>query len=92
MTFLQSILQLLKDIVIAFLEVNLSLLKDLKSFRNKLVVYTCLVVFLIIKEQTDYKVILSALGLLEIFLCYYFNNRKIKDPSIIKEVLKQDKK
>lgn len=79
MQFLKSISNLSKDIVKAFLEVNLSILKDLKSFRNKLVFYTCVLVFFICSRENDYRVTLGALGLLEIFLCYYFNNRKIKD-------------
>lgn len=82
MNFWQSILDLLKQIVVAFFEVNLSILLDLKSFRNKLVVFTCFLVTVVVLRNNDFRVSLAALGLLEIFLCYYFNNRKQKDNSI----------
>lgn len=84
MTFLETIIDLLKQIIIAFLEVNLSILDDLKSYRNKLVFFTCILVVFIICKHQDYRVILSALGLLEVFICYYFNNRKIRDNTISK--------
>ena len=48
MNFIKKVFQLLCNIVIAFLEANLSLLEDLKSFRNKLVFFTCALVVLII--------------------------------------------
>lgn len=86
MNFTETIIQLLKDILIAFLKLNLSLLTDLHSFRNKLVFFTCTLVFIVITDNTDYRVSLAALGLLEIFLCYYFNNRKVKDASIVGKI------
>ena len=82
MNFWQSILDLLKQIVVAFFEVNLSILLDLKSCRNKLVAFTCFLVTVVVLRNNDFRVSLAALGLLEIFLCYYFNNRKQKDNSI----------
>lgn len=95
MSYWKSILELLKDILKAFLEVNLSILNDLKSFRNKLVFFTCLLVFIICVQNQDYRVSLGGLGLLEFFLCYYFNNRKVKDATksatIIKNIVKKTK-
>ena len=88
MSFWQTILQLLKDMVIAFLEVNLTILTDLKSFRNKLVFFPCGLVTFVVIQNNDYRVCLAALGLLEFFLCYYFNNRKVKDNSIIEKITK----
>ena len=85
--FLRTVIVLLRDIVIAFLEVNLTILTDLKSFRNKLVLFICILVLLVIYRDSDYRVSLAALGLLEIFLCYYFNNRKIKDQSIVHKIV-----
>ena len=89
MEFIKKVWTLIKSIVIELLEVNLSILTDLKSFRNKLVFFTCLLVFIIIWQDKDYRVSLAALGLLEFFLCYYFNNRKVKDASMIKTVVKE---
>lgn len=88
MTFLGTILDLIKQIIIAFLKVNLSILTDLESYRNKLVFFTFILVVFIICKNNDYRVILSALGLLEIFICYYFNNRKIKD-NIVPKIKKK---
>lgn len=96
MSYWKSILELLKEMLKSFLEVNLSILNDLKSFRNKLVFFTCLLVFMICSQNQDFRVSLASLGLLEFFLCYYFNNRKVKDveknANIIKNVLKNTKK
>lgn len=91
MTFLGTILDLIKQIIIAFLKVNLSILTDLESYRNKLVFFTFILVVFIICKNNDYRVILSALGLLEVFICYYFNNRKIKDVSkeVVKNIIKK---
>ena len=88
MKFIKNVINLLQRIIIAILEANLSLFEDLKSFRNKLVFFTCLLVVLIILLDRDYRVMLAALGLFEFFICYYFNNRKIKDPSIIENIVK----
>lgn len=85
--FIKKVFQLLCSIVIAFLEANLSLLEDLKSFRNKLVFFTCSLVVLIILLDRDYRVMLAALGLFEIFICYYFNNRKVKDANVIENIV-----
>lgn len=85
--FIKTIFGLSKDIIISTLEVILSLVTDLKSFRNKLVFFTCGLVLIIILEDKDYRISLAALGLLEFFLCYYFNNRKIKDNGIISNII-----
>lgn len=85
--FIKTIFSLLKDIIISTLEVILSLITDLKSFRNKLVFFTCGLVLIIILQDKDYRVSLAALGLLEFFLCYYFNNRKVKDANIIENIV-----
>lgn len=90
--FIKDVINLLQRIVIAILEANLSLFEDLKSFRNKLVFFTCLLVVLIILLDRDYRVMLAALGLFEFFICYYFNNRKIKDVSIVEKITKATSK
>ena len=87
--FIKKVFQLLCNIIIAFLEANLSLLEDLKSFRNKLVFFTCALVVLIILLDRDYRVMLASLGLFEIFICYYFNNRKIKDANVIEKIVEK---
>ena len=85
--FIKKVFELLKNIILATLEMLLSIVEDLKSFRNKLVFFTCALVLLIILQDKDYRVSLAALGLLEFFLCYYFNNRKIKDNGIISNII-----
>ena len=72
MQFIKKVFELLGKIVVTFLEANLSLLEDLKSFRNKLVFFTCALTVLIILLDRDYRVMLAALGLFEFFICYYF--------------------
>ena len=79
-TFLKEIWELIQEIIIAFFEVNLTIMNDLKSFRNKLVFFTCLIVFIVCVTNKDYRISVASLGLLEIFLCYYFKNRKQKEP------------
>lgn len=87
MNFIKTIFNLFGKIIIAFLEANLSFLEDLKSFRNKLVCFTCALVVLIILLDRDYRVMLAALGLFEIFICYYFNNRKVKDATVVEKIV-----
>ena len=79
-------IKLIKNIIISFLKLILSIITDLHSFRNKLVFFTCGLVFIIIWQDKDYRISLAALGLLEFFLCYYFNNRKVKDASIVEKI------
>ena len=84
--FILTLFKLVKSILISFLELILSTITDLHSFRNKLVFFTCGLVFIIILQDKDYRISLAALGLLEFFLCYYFNNRKVKDASIVEKI------
>lgn len=84
--FILTLFKLAKSILISFLELILSTITDLHSFRNKLVFFTCGLVFIIILQDKDYRISLAALGLLEFFLCYYFNNRKVKDASIVEKI------
>ena len=94
MIYIKSIIELIKQIITSVLKLTLSITEDLQSFRNKLVLFTCFLVFIIIWKDKDYRISLAALGLLEFFLCYYFNNRKVKDASkiktIVKEIIKKD--
>jgi len=84
--FIITMIKLIKNIIISFLKLILSIITDLHSFRNKLVFFTCGLVFIIIWQDKDYRISLAALGLLEFFLCYYFNNRKVKDASIVEKI------
>ena len=88
MQYIKKIFKLMGDIIVAILEANLTLFQDLKSFRNKLVFFTCLLTLLIILLDRDYRVMLAALGLFEFFICYYFNNRKVKDANIVEKIVK----
>lgn len=94
MIYLKAVIELIKQIIISILKLILSITDDLQSFRNKLVLFTCFLVFIIIWKDKDYRISLAALGLLEFFLCYYFNNRKVKDASkiktVVKEIIKKD--
>ena len=90
--FIKKVFTLLGDIILAILEANLTLFQDLKSFRNKLVFFTCALTVLIILLDRDYRVILAALGLFEFFICYYFNNRKVKDANIVEKIIKATSK
>lgn len=90
--FIKKVFTLLCDIIVAILEANLTLFQDLKSFRNKLVFFTCGLTLLIIILDRDYRVMLAALGLFEFFICYYFNNRKIKDATIVEKIVQAAKK
>ena len=92
LSFIKKVFTLLGDIIVAILEANLTLFQDLKSFRNKLVFFTCGLTVLIILLDRDYRVMLAALGLFEFFICYYFNNRKIKDASIVEKIIKATSK
>ena len=87
MNFIKKVFKLIGDTIVAILEANLSLFQDLKSFRNKLVFFTCCIVVLIILLDRDYRVTLAALGLFEFFICYYFNNRKVKDANIVEKIV-----
>ena len=89
MNFIKKVFKLIGDIIVAILEANLSLFQDLKSFRNKLVFFTCCIVLLIILLDRDYRVALASLGLFEFFICYYFNNRKIKDANIVEKIVEK---
>ena len=92
LSFIKKVFTLLGDIIVAILEANLTLFQDLKSFRNKLVFFTCGLTVLIILLDRDYRVMLAALGLFEFFICYYFNNRKVKDASIVEKIIKATSK
>lgn len=85
MIFIKSTIKLLGLILENILKLILNIISDLYSFRNKLVVFTCILVAIVVINNDDFRVSLASLGLLEIFLCYYFNNRKIKDESIIRK-------
>lgn len=89
MNFIKKVFKLIGDIIVAILEANLTLFQDLKSFRNKLVFFTCCLVVLIILLDRDYRVALASLGLFEFFICYYFNNRKVKDANIVEKIVEK---
>ena len=89
MNFIKKVFKLIGDIIVAILEANLTLFQDLKSFRNKLVFFTCGLTVLIILLDRDYRVALASLGLFEFFICYYFNNRKVKDANIVEKIVEK---
>jgi hypothetical protein len=75
MSFWKELLDLGKELVIAFVKFWLTLLEDLHSFRNKLIlVSTLLCLYTINKEQSN-EVIIAALGIWNMIIAYYFKKR-----------------
>lgn len=74
-TFVQQIKDLLRDMTIAALESLVSFFQDLKSFRNRLVVYIALLGLLVILCNKDAKVIISVVSIISIVFSYYFKTR-----------------
>lgn len=74
-TFVQQIKDLLRDMAIAALESLVSFFQDLKSFRNRLVVYIALLGLLVILYNKDAKVIISVVSIISIVFSYYFKTR-----------------
>lgn len=75
MSFWKELLELGKELVIAFVKFWLTLLEDLHSFRNKLIlVSTLLCLYTINKEQSN-EVIIAALGIWNMIIAYYFKKR-----------------
>lgn len=75
MSFWKELLDLGKELVIAFVKFWLTLLEDLHSFRNKLIlVSTLLCLYTINKEQSN-EVIIASLGIWNMIIAYYFKKR-----------------
>lgn len=74
-TFKQEIIDLLKEMLLAALEAGVSLFKDLKSFRNRLITYVCLIglIALVFGSQPGAQVaIITIIGTV---VSYYFKQR-----------------
>ena len=75
MSFWKEAYELVKELGLAFLEFWVSIFKDLHSFRNKLVlISTLLCLYVIWSSQSD-TVIVTALGIWNIIIAYYFKKR-----------------
>lgn len=74
-TFVRQIKNLLQDMAIAALESLVSFFQDLKSFRNRLVVYIAFLGLLVILYNKDAKVIISVISIISIVFSYYFKTR-----------------
>lgn len=74
-TFVRQIKNLLQDMAIAALESLVSFFQDLKSFRNRLVVYIAFLGLLVILYNKDAKVIISVVSIISIVFSYYFKTR-----------------
>lgn len=74
-TFVKQIKNLLQDMAIAALESLVSFFQDLKSFRNRLVVYIAFLGLLVILYNKDAKVIISVISIISIVFSYYFKTR-----------------
>lgn len=75
MSFWKELLELGKELVLSFVRFWVTLLEDLHSFRNKLIlVSTLLCLYTINKEQSS-EVIIAALGIWNMIIAYYFKKR-----------------
>lgn len=74
-TFVRQIKNLLQDMAIAALESLVSFFQDLKSFRNRLVVYIAFLGLLVILYNKDAKVIIPVISIISIVFSYYFKTR-----------------
>ena len=75
MSFWKELLELGKELVLSFVRFWVTLLQDLHSFRNKLIlVSTLLCLYTINKEQSN-EVIIAALGIWNMIIAYYFKKR-----------------
>ena len=71
----------MKDLFGKIVKLITSIFSDLCSFRNKVTVFVCvLMTIVIIQNKGDSSVILAALGVLDSYLIYYLHNRKKHDP------------
>jgi len=75
MNFSKELWSLIKELILAFFKFWVSLLTDLHSFRNKLIlVSTLLCLYTINKEQSN-EVIIASLGIWNMIIAYYFKKR-----------------
>lgn len=75
MSFWKELLDLGKELVIAFVRFWLTLLEDLHSFRNKLILVSTLLCLYIINKEQSNEVIIAALGIWNMIIAYYFKKR-----------------
>lgn len=75
-TFTQEIIDLLKDITIAALKALKMFFTDLSGFRNRLIVFVCLLgLILVISERAQTGAQVSVLGIIGVIISYYFKQR-----------------
>ena len=75
-TFKQEIIDLLKEMTVAFLQSIKMFFIDLKGFRNRLITFVCLLgLLLVISEQAQTGAQVSILGILGVIISYYFKQR-----------------
>ena len=72
-TFKQEIIDLLKEMTVAFLQSVKMFFIDLKVFRNSLITFVCLLgLLLVISEKAQTGSQVSILGILGVIISYYF--------------------
>lgn len=75
-TFKEELIELLKDIAVAFLHAVKMFFVDLKGFRNRLIAFVCVLgLVLIISDKAQTGAQVSILGILSVIISYYFKQR-----------------
>ena len=75
-TFKQEIIDLLKEMTVAFLQSIKMFFIDLKGFRNRLITFVWLLgLLLVISEKAQTGAQVSILGILGVIISYYFKQR-----------------
>lgn len=64
-----------KELLIAFVDFWVSLLKDFHSFRNKLILVSTILCICVIYGSKSEGAIISALGIWNMIIAYYFKKR-----------------
>ncbi|MCM1260565.1 MAG: hypothetical protein NC222_06380 [Staphylococcus sp.] len=74
--FNQEIIELLKEMAIAFLQAIKMFFIDLQGFRNRLITFVCVLgILLVISEKSQTGAQVSVLGIIGVIISYYFKQR-----------------
>ena len=91
MSFWKELFSLSKDLIISLFKFWLTLLEDLHSFRNKLIlISTLLCIYTIYKEQSN-EVIIASLGIWNMIIAYYFKKRNESKQMDLDAEIEEDK-
>ena len=91
MSFWKDLLNLGKELVIAFFKFWLTLLEDLHSFRNKLILVSTLICLYTIHKEQSNEVIIASLGIWNMIIAYYFKKRNESKQMELNAEVEEDK-